>query len=448
MKKHLTLFITLLLAMLLLFGCGAESTVSDKEEDSREDTAATEKSEETDDAVDIGGIIDEIIGGGTETPDAASQVSDSDFETRGYLYETMFGDSIYFLVVKNNSDAAVEINVSGIARDADGNELGTEETYINILGPGEETICDFYLSDITGVDTVECTYTYSSSYVFSPVLSDLDVKQTANEENITVEVTNNGEYCAQFVEAYALFFDADNNLIGYDSDYITDGDSEIKPGKTISSQLQCYEGYDHAEVYFTGKTDGSTVDMSKYISADNFSVEEYSYTSMFGDVVYFLAITNNSSETVSISANGTARDSEGKTVGAADMSINVLGPGEQSIGYFYFDGIGSYDKVEYELYCNTDVSYDPVISNLEVQQTATDDGVSVTVTNNGEYAAEFVEIYALFFDKNGNVVGHDSAYATDDDSEIKTGASITKELDPYTDFDSVKVFLTGRHSNW
>ena len=68
------------------------------------------------------------------------------------------------------------------------------------------------------------------------------MEQTINDQNLTVIATNDGSYSAQFVEAYALFFDADNKVVSYDSTYVTDGDSEIKPGATLSVQLDTYKG--------------------------------------------------------------------------------------------------------------------------------------------------------------------------------------------------------------
>ena len=52
---------------------------------------------------------------------------------------------------------------------------------------------------------------------------------------------------------YGLFFDADNNLIYVDSGYIVDDDSEIKPGDTISGQINCSAAFDHIEMFLTGR---------------------------------------------------------------------------------------------------------------------------------------------------------------------------------------------------
>ena len=83
----------------------------------------------------------------------------------------------------------------------------------------------------------------------------MTIEQTINNKNVIVGVTNNGTKAAKFVEAYALFFDANNNIIKTASSYVVDDDSEIKPGKTLVEQLDAYGSFDHVEVYLTGRGD-------------------------------------------------------------------------------------------------------------------------------------------------------------------------------------------------
>ena len=52
--------------------------------------------------------------------------------------------------------------------------------------------------------------------------------------------------------SYALFLDSAGKVVRYDSTYIVDGDSEIKPGATLLKQLDTYEAFDTVEVYLTG----------------------------------------------------------------------------------------------------------------------------------------------------------------------------------------------------
>ena len=126
---------------------------------------------------------------------------------------------------------------------------------IDILGPGETSLGYFYFDDVQGVATVEYELSYDTVPYYAPVIGNLTIEQTINDKNVIIGVTNNGTKAAQFVEAYALFFDANNKVIETASSYVVDDDSEIKPGKTIVEQLDAYALFDHVEVYLTGRGD-------------------------------------------------------------------------------------------------------------------------------------------------------------------------------------------------
>ncbi len=179
--------------------------------------------------------------------------SDSDFEVKEYLYENTIGDTLYFLVVKNNSNANVSVSGNATAKDSSGNAIGAGDMSIDVLGAGETSIGYFYFDSVSGIDSVDYKLKYSDNLYYSPVIGNLEIEQTVNDKNVIVTVTNKGEKAAQFVQAYALFFDENNDVLRYESTYITDDDYEIKIGDTLSGQLDCYKGYDHVEVYFTGR---------------------------------------------------------------------------------------------------------------------------------------------------------------------------------------------------
>ncbi len=146
---------------------------------------------------------------------------------------------------------------------------------------------------------------------------------------------------------------------------------------------------------------------------------------------------------VGINSNGTAKDKDGKTLAAGDLYIDVVGPGETGIGSFYFDTDKDVATVDYKLSYDTDVYYIPVVSDLSTEEVQNDEDVVVTVTNNGDAAAQYVNVYCLFFDKKDNVIGSDWSYATDSDSEIKPGESQSVQLKNYDKFDHYKIFMTG-----
>ncbi len=373
---------------------------------------------------------------------ATASFEESDFETEEFLYVNSIGSVSYYVAVTNNSEATVEVKGSGDAFDADGNVLATKNMYIDILGPGETSIGYFWFGDTEGVDKVEYSLEYEKEDYYKPVLNDLAFDATVNDKNVTLTATNNGKYNAQFVEAYALFLDADGKVVRADSVYLTDDDSEIKVGATISGQLDCNDEFADVKLFVTGRSDGSASSKSDF---DDSKVDITEHLFESGSATYdYVVIANNSDKTVGIKGNGLAKNSDGGVIGAANMSIDILAPGEESVGFFYFSGVKGVDKVDYTMFYDTDPYYAPVINDLSVDASINENNVIAIVTNNGEKAAQFVEVYCLFMDADNNILRADSTYITDNDYEIKPGATISGQLDCRDAFDHVELYLTGR----
>lgn len=187
------------------------------------------------------------VDGEEEKIDLASQM-----EVTEYSYENTIGDTLYFLVVKNNSDETVEISVNATAKDADGNTIGASDASGNAIGSGEEVCLCVYFDGVKNANSFDYTMTVKKDTYYDSVVSDLTIEQSTTNEKVILTCTNNGEKAAEFVEAYALFFN-NGELTGYDSTYITDDDCEIKPGATLSSELNCYGGYDDVKIYISGR---------------------------------------------------------------------------------------------------------------------------------------------------------------------------------------------------
>ena len=158
---------------------------------------------------------------------------------------------------------------------------------------------------------------------------------------------------------------------------------------------------------------------------------------------HFMVVRNNSPETIDVSTSSLAYSEDGKMVGAESASFDALGPGCTSVLYEAFETEEKIDHYETELKSSKSEYYESVIQDLSYVQNDIDGGAIFQVTNNGGDAAEFVEGYALFF-LNGELVGYESAYFTDDDSEIKAGETISKQMNLYEDFDKIEFYLTGR----
>lgn len=168
-------------------------------------------------------------------------------------------------------------------------------------------------------------------------------------------------------------------------------------------------------------------------------VTEYRYSSRYSEYA-FLEIRNNSEFNLDISVSVKFYNGE-ELVGAESASQEAFERGKEIVLYFMPDE--KYTSMEYEISASEEERYECVVSDLSYEATAAKNKEIVSVTNNGEYAADFVECHALFF-KSGEVVGHDSTYFVDNDNELKPGKTVTKELDCYEEYDDAKFFFTGR----
>ena len=196
----------------------------------------------------------------------------------------------------------------------------------------------------------------------------------------------------------------------------------------------------------------SSLKKSKELSLEDLSFTEYLLENSFGSE-YLVAVKNNSDLTVGISANATAYDASNALLGAASSSIDVLGPNEESVMLFYFDSVSGIDHIDYkdnmQYSADSKLYYNPVVSNLSVEDGLNGDVLTLAITNNGEYAAQFVEAYAVFMDENGTPLQISSNYVTDSNYEIAPGAMQSTQIEYYSsydkgEYDHVTYYLTGR----
>ena len=158
----------------------------------------------------------------------------------------------HFMVIKNNSNSTVDISTSSLAYSQDKTLVGAAEGSVVALGPGCTSILYEAFETESKISYYETKINLDESEYFKSVLQELSYNQNEIDNGAVFQVTNNGEEPAQFVEGYALFF-LDDELVGYESTYFVDNDSEIKPGETISKQMTSYEDFDRIEFYLTGR---------------------------------------------------------------------------------------------------------------------------------------------------------------------------------------------------
>ena len=161
----------------------------------------------------------------------------------------------------------------------------------------------------------------------------------------------------------------------------------------------------------------------------------------YGHYFPVLIIENPTSFNLSLSVDIKFYDKSDKLVGAQSNSVNAFEKGTKTILTFSVDE--EFKRMEYEFTVEEEEYYNCVITSLKYENVSAKDKEILSVTNTGALPAEFVQGYALFF-KNGKLVETDWTYFTDDDSEIKPGKTITKEMNSYgIEYDSVEFYFTG-----
>lgn len=158
---------------------------------------------------------------------------------------------------------------------------------------------------------------------------------------------------------------------------------------------------------------------------------------------HFMIVKNTSDVTVDISTSSIAYSSDGSMISAAEASEYAIGAGCTTVIYEPFETSEEISYYKTDLKAKESKYYKSVIEDLDYTQNNIKEGVIFQVKNNGNYAAKFVEGYALFF-LNGELVEYDTAFFTDDDYEIKPGSTITEQFTAYKNFDKVEFYLTGR----
>lgn len=170
-----------------------------------------------------------------------------------YSMNNSIGDSYYVVLVKNNSSTTLQVSSNALARDASGNIIGSANASESAVGGGETVVLLHYFDD---VDAKKATYEHTlsvkqESYNKS-TYEDLSFEKSISGKKAIVLVTNNGNEAAKFVKARALFFKG-GNLVYTDERYTVDADSELKPGATLSTELEAYQEFDTVEIFVHGR---------------------------------------------------------------------------------------------------------------------------------------------------------------------------------------------------
>lgn len=183
--------------------------------------------------------------------DAADSDTDltKDIDITKLSYST---DYFHYAVVifKNNTGKTLDINTDISFKDASGKLVGAGSGSADAVPSGTETVV--IVSNDTAFETYDGDLEVVETKYYQPVVQNLSYETSKVDNKVVVTVANNGDIPAEFVQAHGLFFSA-GKLIYVDEDYTIDSDSELKPGRSKSGELKCYDPFDDVKIYLSGR---------------------------------------------------------------------------------------------------------------------------------------------------------------------------------------------------
>ena len=235
MKKFIILF-----TIVLLTGCSTSiSSIDNIEKNNNNDViriAKTESNEEIEEKQTDAFDSDKIV----------SQLEVNEYN----LFGTYF--NYHFIEVINNSDFIIDIDANILYYDADNNLISAESASEELIEPGYSALLYTMPDEKWSSTDISIEATEPWDY-YLPVQSDISVDVTPAKSKLVVQAKNTSDKAVEFVQIHALFFKGDK-VVGHDWKYFTDSDSEIKPGKTISENLDIYSSdFDGYKYYVTGR---------------------------------------------------------------------------------------------------------------------------------------------------------------------------------------------------
>lgn len=169
-----------------------------------------------------------------------------------YFYVRSGNAGRFFLILENRNEYEISIKGQAIAKDSEGNLLGVEDSSLNVIGVNEQMIMAFWFDKgiVDSEENIEYSLEVSDQPYWESKLKDVSYTVTTNEDRLIIEITNNGSDDINHYMPYALFF-RNGELISQEYE----GYETLTPGKTIYTELECFEGeFDEYKLYIMAAT--------------------------------------------------------------------------------------------------------------------------------------------------------------------------------------------------
>lgn len=174
------------------------------------------------------------------------------FDVVGYPYSKKESKNYLYLLITNNSGKTARIDILIRYYDENGGLVGISNLAEEAFADGTQIItCG---SNDVPFATYEYEITAEEESYYTSVDQNLVVEKTVLPSKVIFSVTNEGDIAAEFAD-YNVLFLRDGSIVDTGWSYVTDNDSEIKPGKTEYREESSSEDFDEVIVAVHGKGD-------------------------------------------------------------------------------------------------------------------------------------------------------------------------------------------------
>ena len=184
------------------------------------------------------------------TAGTESIFDETDFTVEEYTYVNENSNTVYLLVVTNNSDYTVDLECNTTAYESDNTYIGISYNRIKSVEPGNSG-CMLFDFAYPYAEVFEYALYYEVSEAPSGS-SNLQTSETDDGSSVTVSCENVGNTLLKYTRADIIFLNS-GSVVGYDFSYLyeTDSDASISAGDTVSCTFDFDEDYDDYIVYYT-----------------------------------------------------------------------------------------------------------------------------------------------------------------------------------------------------
>ncbi|WP_026659881.1 hypothetical protein [Butyrivibrio sp. AC2005] len=169
-----------------------------------------------------------------------------------YEFVSAYGYRYFIALCKNNSEAELDVSWDTVSYDSSGGILETGSSYSAYVSPGQSFVLYALFLNSDDADDYSYKIHYEDSNYIHPAYSDVEMKASISKNgSLILQATNTSDAEISSIQAATLFFDKNDELVGFEDSYIVNSNYNVEAGETVVEDINVPEGADRFETYIT-----------------------------------------------------------------------------------------------------------------------------------------------------------------------------------------------------